>query len=95
MVGPNGIGKSTLLKLISGELEPTEGTVRRSAKVRRQTLLPERNMTRASRMGVEMVDCSFPFAVLVCPQQTITSQQFAKGLYVCLTFDPRKVEDLP
>ncbi|GAQ87059.1 ATPase component of ABC transporters [Klebsormidium nitens] len=34
MVGPNGIGKSTLLKLISGELEPTEGTVRRSAKVR-------------------------------------------------------------
>lgn len=37
MVGPNGIGKSTLLKLISGELEPTEGTVRRSAKVRRDT----------------------------------------------------------
>ncbi|KAG1359581.1 ABC transporter F family member 3 [Cocos nucifera] len=34
MVGPNGIGKSTLLKLISGELQPTSGTVFRSAKVR-------------------------------------------------------------
>lgn len=34
MVGPNGIGKSTLLKLISRELEPTSGTVFRSAKVR-------------------------------------------------------------
>ncbi|KAJ0907059.1 putative ABC transporter, AAA+ ATPase domain, P-loop containing nucleoside triphosphate hydrolase [Helianthus annuus] len=34
MVGPNGIGKSTILKLISGELQPTSGTVFRSAKVR-------------------------------------------------------------
>ncbi|KAJ7545438.1 hypothetical protein O6H91_09G119800 [Diphasiastrum complanatum] len=34
MVGPNGIGKSTLLKLISGELEPTSGSVFRSAKIR-------------------------------------------------------------
>lgn len=34
MVGPNGIGKSTILKLISGELQPSSGTVYRSAKVR-------------------------------------------------------------
>lgn len=34
MVGPNGIGKSTILKLISGELQPTSGTIFRSAKVR-------------------------------------------------------------
>ncbi|KAJ3695225.1 hypothetical protein LUZ60_000602 [Juncus effusus] len=34
MVGPNGIGKSTILKLISGELQPTSGTVFRSSKVR-------------------------------------------------------------
>ncbi|XP_054825121.1 ABC transporter F family member 3 [Prosopis cineraria] len=34
MVGPNGIGKSTILKLIAGELQPISGTVFRSAKVR-------------------------------------------------------------
>lgn len=34
MVGPNGIGKSTLLGLISGSLEPTKGTITRNAKVR-------------------------------------------------------------
>nr|VDC59496.1 unnamed protein product [Brassica rapa] len=34
MVGANGIGKSTILKLISGELQPSSGTVFRSAKVR-------------------------------------------------------------
>lgn len=34
MVGPNGIGKSTILKLIAGELQPSSGTVFRSAKVR-------------------------------------------------------------
>ncbi|KAL3649604.1 ATP-binding cassette sub- F member 3 [Castilleja foliolosa] len=34
MVGANGIGKTTILKLISGELQPSSGTVFRSAKVR-------------------------------------------------------------
>ncbi|KAI3469102.1 hypothetical protein Pfo_025765 [Paulownia fortunei] len=34
MVGANGIGKSTILKLISGDLQPSSGTVFRSAKVR-------------------------------------------------------------
>ena len=29
LVGPNGCGKSTLLKLMSGELSPTEGSVKR------------------------------------------------------------------
>lgn len=32
-----GIGKSTLLKLISGELEPTEGHISRSPQVRMAT----------------------------------------------------------
>jgi len=33
IVGPNGIGKSTLLNLISGQLEPTSGLVQRNNKV--------------------------------------------------------------
>jgi ATP-binding cassette subfamily F protein 1 len=34
VVGPNGSGKSTFLKLLAGELVPTEGEARRSHKVR-------------------------------------------------------------
>lgn len=34
VVGPNGIGKSTLLKLITGELHPISGEVRRNNRLR-------------------------------------------------------------
>jgi len=34
LVGPNGVGKSTLLKLLIGELTPTEGNISRHSHVR-------------------------------------------------------------
>ena len=34
LVGPNGCGKSTLVKLMSGELSPTQGTVKPHAKLK-------------------------------------------------------------
>jgi len=33
LIGPNGVGKTTLLKLILGQLEPARGTVRRGSKM--------------------------------------------------------------
>ena len=34
IVGPNGVGKSTFLKLLMGDLEPTDGEARKNARLR-------------------------------------------------------------
>ncbi|XP_055344676.1 ATP-binding cassette sub-family F member 1-like [Paramacrobiotus metropolitanus] len=34
IVGPNGVGKSTLLKLLCGDIQPVQGEVRRNARLR-------------------------------------------------------------
>eukprot|EP00927_Polykrikos_kofoidii_P074107 TRINITY_DN7006_c0_g2_i1.p1 TRINITY_DN7006_c0_g2~~TRINITY_DN7006_c0_g2_i1.p1 ORF type:complete len:624 (-),score=139.64 TRINITY_DN7006_c0_g2_i1:120-1991(-) len=47
IVGPNGAGKSTFLKLLDGGLVPTEGSVRRHAKL---------HIARFTQHHVEMMD---------------------------------------
>ena len=34
IVGPNGVGKSTFLKLLMGDLEPTKGEMRKTARLK-------------------------------------------------------------
>ena len=34
IVGPNGVGKSTFLKLLIGEVQPTQGEMRKNHRVR-------------------------------------------------------------
>ncbi len=41
VLGPNGVGKSTLLKLISGEVQPTSGKVKRQFEPHEMAYLPQ------------------------------------------------------
>lgn len=63
LIGPNGIGKSTLLKLILGELEPEEGKIRRGTKTSiayfdqlREQLDPEKNLIDSINPGSDFVE---------------------------------------
>ncbi|MCP4382381.1 MAG: ABC-F family ATP-binding cassette domain-containing protein [Hyphomicrobiales bacterium] len=53
LVGRNGIGKSTLFRLIAGELAPASGTIERSGIVGflRQTVQTDKNDTIADAFG--------------------------------------------
>lgn len=54
IVGPNGIGKSTLLKLASGDLQPTAGSVERRGAIRvlDQIIQADPSRTVADALGV-------------------------------------------
>lgn len=41
LVGPNGVGKTRLAKLLVGELDPTKGTIRRQASI---SFFPQRQI---------------------------------------------------
>jgi ATP-binding cassette subfamily F protein uup len=48
IVGPNGCGKSTLIKLLVGELEPTEGVIRRGTSLQAAYFDQQREQLDAS-----------------------------------------------
>lgn len=49
IVGPNGVGKTTLLRIIAGELAPDAGTVSRSPAHLTVGLLPQERDVRVAR----------------------------------------------
>src|SRR3954469_5275328 len=63
LIGPNGVGKTTLLKLILGEIAPDSGTVRLGANVQpayfdqlRAVLDPEKTVADTIAPGADWVD---------------------------------------
>ncbi len=46
LMGPNGVGKSTLLRILAGVLSPLEGTVAIGGKVRRGSVAEEREIRK-------------------------------------------------
>jgi ATPase subunit of ABC transporter with duplicated ATPase domains len=48
LVGSNGVGKSSLAKLLTGELQPTEGTVRWHSSI---VYFPQREMPKSLTVG--------------------------------------------
>jgi len=62
LLGPNGIGKTTLIKMLSGELAPDSGTIRPADRLRitlfdqaRLTLDPKQSLKKALSPGGETV----------------------------------------
>jgi ATP-binding cassette subfamily F protein 3 len=62
IVGVNGAGKSVLVKTMIGELEPTEGEVRRGASIRVGYLPQDAQLDDPDRTPVEIVRSRFPLS---------------------------------
>jgi len=55
IVGPNGTGKTTLLRIVMGELEPTSGTIRRGRNIRVGYYCQEREDVDSSKTVLDSV----------------------------------------
>src|ERR1700682_4785112 len=61
VVGANGAGKSSLLKIVAGELQPDEGNIRRQGEASRETAyLPQDAGVRSGRSLWDEMLSSFP-----------------------------------
>lgn len=60
LIGPNGIGKSTLLKMLTGDLRPSEGTIHWGAKVKVGYYDQEQTHLNAANTVLEEVWGAFP-----------------------------------
>src|SRR3546814_9145234 len=62
LAGPNGAGKSTALKLLCGDLEPSEGVVRLNGRPLREWTVRERALQRAVLHQDPRLDLAFTVA---------------------------------
>ncbi|MBD3176926.1 MAG: ATP-binding cassette domain-containing protein [Armatimonadia bacterium] len=60
VVGPNGTGKTTFLRALVGEIEPTEGRVRRGQNIRVGYYAQEREDLDESRSVLDQVEAARP-----------------------------------
>ncbi len=79
LVGRNGRGKSTLLKLLSGNLEPTSGEIRRSGKVSYFPYLYDAAFTKAMDVVKECIGGLRTMELQLQKYEELFSKGYAEG----------------